>query len=93
MPAVAISAINFRAMAGAHGASLASPWLPREVLYMETLGNGLVILGNGAWETVSALASPLTLGLVLIIGGLAWMARLELDDVDRANSKPEIGIH
>lgn len=60
---------------------------------METLGNGLVMLANGAWETAGALASPLTLGLIIIIGGLAWMARLELDDVDRANSKPEIGIH
>jgi len=60
---------------------------------MDALLSGLITLLNGFLAMVGALASPITLGLIILAGSLAWFARLEIDEVNRQSAKPEIGRH
>lgn len=60
---------------------------------MEHLGNGLITLANGLWTTVTAVAHPLVLGSVVMAAALAWLARLEVDELDRSASKPMVDRH
>lgn len=60
---------------------------------MELFGHGIVLIVNGALDLLGRLASPVAVAAVVIAVGLAWMARLEIDEVNRSASKPEIGIH
>jgi hypothetical protein len=60
---------------------------------MDHFGNGIVTVFNGIWTTLIAVASPLTLGLLVLVAGLGWLARLEVDELDRQASKPRIDRH
>jgi hypothetical protein len=60
---------------------------------METLGNGLFTLANGTWEALTALASPMVLtGLVLAVS-LVWLSLIEVEELDRQGTKPEVRRH
>lgn len=60
---------------------------------MDQLADGLVTVFNGAWATVTSLTHPGVAGLLVLAGGLAWMARLELDELDRHGTKPTVERH
>jgi hypothetical protein len=60
---------------------------------MEHLGNGLVTIFNGLWVTLTSVVSPATLGGLVLAACLLWLARLELDELDRLGSKPTVDRH
>ena len=60
---------------------------------MEILGSGLITLLNGFLAMLGAFASPMAIAAVLCAVGLAWFALLEIDELDRQGTKPEIGRH
>ena len=60
---------------------------------MEIFSSGLITLLNGLLAMVGALASPVVVALVLAGLGLAWLCRLEIDELNRQSSKPEVGRH
>jgi hypothetical protein len=60
---------------------------------MEHLGNGLILIANGAWTIVTAIVHPTVLGVLVLIGACAWLAQLEIDEVDRSASKPLVDRH
>lgn len=57
------------------------------------LGDGLVVLVNGAWAALSTALSPLTAAALATVFGLIWLARLEIDELNRQGTKPDIGMH
>lgn len=60
---------------------------------MEILGNGLVTLANGALGALLSLASPLVIAGVALAAGLIWLALIEVDELNRKGTKPEVGRH
>jgi hypothetical protein len=60
---------------------------------MEQLGYGLIILLNGVFAAFGALLTPLTAAAVVTACSLGWMARLEIDEVNRRATKPQVGLH
>ena len=60
---------------------------------METIGNGLLTIVNGAWALADKVVSPVSLILILLGAGLAWFVLLEFDELDRQGTKPEVGTH
>lgn len=60
---------------------------------MENLTNGLVTMVNGALVAGSNAFNPIVIIGALMIAGLAWICLIELDEVDRQGSKPEVGRH
>lgn len=65
----------------------------RTVKSMETLGAGLITLANGALELILHVASPIVIIGALLVSSLAWMCLIEIDELDRQGTKPEIGRH
>lgn len=60
---------------------------------MEILGSGLITLFNGLVAMVGAVSSPITIAVVLCALALGWFAMLEVDELDRQGTKPEVGRH
>lgn len=60
---------------------------------MDPITSGLTAVFNGAAATAGALASWHTLFGVLTAASLVWLARLEIDDVDRRGAKPQVARH
>jgi hypothetical protein len=57
------------------------------------LGAGLVTVVNGAFSVVGLLLSPVPLALAVCAGGMWWLAGIELDELTRQGTKPEIQLH
>lgn len=60
---------------------------------MEHLGNGLITLANGLWTIATALVSPMVLGALVLALALAWLSKLEVDELDRSGTKPLVDRH
>lgn len=60
---------------------------------MEILGAGLITLLNGTLELLLRAASPVTIIVAVLGVSLGWLCLIELDELDRQGSKPEIGQH
>ena len=60
---------------------------------MEKLGDGLVTLLNGLLEMVDALFSPLSFVILLLAVSIVWLCLVEIDEMDRQGSKPEVPRH
>jgi hypothetical protein len=60
---------------------------------MAQLGDGLITLVNGVYATFGALFTPVALFLTISAVCLTWLARLEIAELDRLGSKPEVGRH
>lgn len=58
---------------------------------MNVLTNGLVTLYNGARTTLDGVVSPVPLLVIVLAASFAWLALIELDELDRQGRKPEIG--
>jgi hypothetical protein len=59
----------------------------------DQLGDGLIVLFNGLWAVLGALASPTTLLLAALAGSLAVMCRFELHELDLQARKPSVPRH
>ncbi len=46
---------------------------------------------NGTVVSFSYAANPYTAALLAVAASMAWMARLEMDEMDRQATKPDIG--
>jgi hypothetical protein len=60
---------------------------------MEQLGHGLIVLYNGVVAAFGALLTPITAAAFVVALSFAWMARLDLDEMDRRAAKPQVGMH
>lgn len=60
---------------------------------MLVLSNGIITLFNGAFWAVRDLISPVAIALIISAVGLAWMATLECDELDRQGTKPIVRRH
>ena len=60
---------------------------------MEKLGDGLVTLLNGLLGMVDALFSPLSFVILLLAVSIVWLCLVEIDEMDRQGSKPEVPRH
>lgn len=63
------------------------------VANMDIISAGFLTLFNGAVAFVSTLASPVTLALVISAASLGWLARCEIEELDRRGTKPMVGRH
>jgi hypothetical protein len=60
---------------------------------MNILTNGFITIFNGFWSTFSSLTSPVSIAIFVCAGSLGWLARLEVDQLDRIGAKPEVRTH
>lgn len=60
---------------------------------MDALSHGLTTLFNGAYAVLATVLSPVALFLLVSASSLAWLARLEIAQLDRKAAKPEVGRH
>ena len=60
------------------------------VIFMEPLANGLVTVFNGLQTLFNGLLTPVVVMGIAIGGALAWLALIELDELNRQGTKPEI---
>lgn len=60
---------------------------------LSSLGDGLIVIVNGAWSVAATALSPMTAAAIATVAGLVWLARLEIDELNRQGSKPDIGMH
>ena len=60
---------------------------------MDALAAGLVTLLNGLFKAIGALASPVVIATVLAAAALAWLAVIEIEELNRQGTKPGIGRH
>ena len=60
---------------------------------MRIFSNSLITLTNGAFDFITRLFSPVSVILILLVISLAWMALLEMDEMNRQGTKPEVGRH
>ena len=67
--------------------------LPVTVYGMEQLTSGFTVLLNGGLTSITALANWTVVFGLLTMGSLAWLSRLEVDDVDRRATKPTVARH
>jgi len=57
---------------------------------MDALANGLVTVFNGLQTLLDGLLTPVTLMGIAIGAALVWIALIELDELNRQGTKPEI---
>jgi hypothetical protein len=60
---------------------------------METLANGLFTLVNGLINILHFALSPFTIAAIFLGFSLLWLMLLEIDELDRQGTKPEVGRH
>lgn len=60
---------------------------------MNALIAGTKIILNGVVAVAQLIFSPVTLLVVLGVAGLAWMAFIEIEELNRQSYKPEIRYH
>lgn len=57
------------------------------------LSNGLVTIFNGVYNAVGHLVDPFVLAAVACGVSLAWIARLDMAELDRQGAKPVVKRH
>lgn len=57
---------------------------------MDVFANGLVTIFNGVTTIVDGLLTPVAVMAILLGCGLTWLALIELDELNRQGTKPEI---
>lgn len=60
---------------------------------MDLLAAGFTIIVNGLMHLVGAIFSPTAVLLVVTGAGLAWMAVIEIEEMNRKASKPTTPLH
>lgn len=57
---------------------------------MLTFNDGIVTFLNGIFEVVSKVVSPTGIVLILLSSSLFWFFLLEVDEMNRIGSKPDV---
>lgn len=57
---------------------------------MDALANGLITVVNGLQTLLDGLLTPIAAMGVVIGAALVWIALIELDELNRQGTKPEI---
>lgn len=57
---------------------------------MDVLGNGLITLLNGMLSMLATALNPMVVVGGILALSLAWLSLIELDELDRQGTKPEI---
>lgn len=60
---------------------------------MDALGTGLILMANGLLTMVGELASPVTVMGVILVVAAGWLATVEIEELDRMGTKPDVGRH
>jgi hypothetical protein len=60
---------------------------------MDTLGAGIITIFNGLHAAVSHVVSPLTIAIGLLAASLAWLAAVDLEELNHRGAKPRVGRH
>ena len=60
---------------------------------MNSLINAFVAFANGLYNLTHHLASPGTAAVVIIAASLAWLACIEIDELNRRGTKPTVETH
>lgn len=60
---------------------------------MDPIGNGLITFVNGLQSLIGVALSPFAIAVVVAISALAWLALIEIEELDRQGGKPEVGRH
>jgi Na+/H+ antiporter NhaD/arsenite permease-like protein len=71
------------------GCNLTAP----NVNTMNALLSGLITMLNGFIDMCRHLATPVTLGVVVLAAVMYWFVRLELEELSRQGTKPNVGRH
>lgn len=58
---------------------------------MDALANGFVTVLNGLLTMLNGVLSPVAVMLLVTAASLLWISLVELDELDRQGTKPEIG--
>lgn len=59
----------------------------------QALTNGMTTIINGGFNAVSAVADPFSIAAIASAVSLAWVARLEMAELDRQSAKPHVKRH
>lgn len=60
---------------------------------MDTISNGLISIANGIIDLAGKVVSPISVIVVILVVSYSWLCLIELDELDRQATKPEIGRH
>jgi hypothetical protein len=60
---------------------------------MNALGTGLILMANGLLTMLHHLADKVTLVSVLSVLSLWWLATIEIEELNRQGTKPDVGRH
>jgi hypothetical protein len=60
---------------------------------MNTLSNSFIALANGIFSASHHLVSATTIAVIVVCVSLAWLARIDADEMNRKATKPAVGIH
>ena len=60
---------------------------------MESITFGFIVLFNGALALFETLVSPITLAIIISSLPFLWLAKCEIDELDRLGSKPDVRRH
>lgn len=60
---------------------------------MDSVAAGLSTIANGFLSALGALGSPVAIALGLCAASLAWLALVEIHEMDRLGAKPSVGRH
>jgi hypothetical protein len=60
---------------------------------MDALAAGFYTIANGVLSIVRTLGSPVGVALILCAVSLAWLALVEIHELDRLGTKPHVTRH
>jgi hypothetical protein len=60
---------------------------------MESISFGFIILLNGLLAIIETIISPISLAVLVSAFAFLWLAKCEIDELDRLGSKPEVRRH
>jgi hypothetical protein len=60
------------------------------VMDMDALANGLITIVNGLRTLADGMLTPIVLMSAAIAASLVWIVLIELDELNRQGTKPEI---
>jgi hypothetical protein len=60
---------------------------------LDALSNGLIATFNGLWAMTGGLISLRVALGVAIVGSLAWLAAIEIEELDREGTRPGVRRH
>lgn len=60
---------------------------------IDAMSAGAVSVVNGVWALLTLFSSPTAVALTVAAASCAWLARVEIAEMDRMAAKPDVGRH